>query len=417
MNTRMLTRGSALALLFTSLALAACANSPVDTAIQPASRDRGNDRLLVTLHTAMPSGIASLSPSGRLDYQQPGRHQVRAAQIQAAQLLADTYELQIEDEWEIPSLEVYCFVFRLPGAGNKQQLMAELRQHPEVESVQSLHYFHGQSASAVPYAPDPLANWNTSLLERLTSIHRQATGDSVSIAVIDAGVDMAHEDLAGAPMHVIDFVDGSRTGVPPEAHGTAVVGLLSARVANGVGIRGYAPDAEILLIRACWEPGSNKDGTICNSFTLAKALSLAIESGADIVNLSISGPRDPLLERLAGKLVQRGQIVVAAGTGDATFPGSVAGSILATRYTDVADASPAALTLLPGNRYGMRNGTSIAAARVTGVIALARQLMPELTAKEFEDLLAHPPEPMTSPVIHTLARLLQVSSAPRSAGQ
>lgn len=413
MIARMLTNGLRFALLLTLLALTACAGSPLPAAAAPTSRDLGQDRLLVTLHTAVPSGIASLSPSGRLEYQQPGLQQARA-QTQVAQTLAAAHDLQIEDEWEIPSLEVYCFVFRLADAGDKQYVMAKLRQHPQVESVQPLQYFHGQSMSAAAQTPDPLANWDTNLLERLTSIHRQATGKSVSIAVIDAGVDLAHEDLQDSPLQVVDFVDGLEN-VPPEAHGTAVVGLLTARVGNGVGIRGYAPDAEILLIRACWE--SDRDSAICNSFTLAKALSLAIESGADVVNLSISGPRDPLLERLAGKLVQGGQIVVAAGAGSTTFPGSVAGSILATRHTAATDASQAALTLLPGNRYGMRNGTSIAAARVTGTVALASQLMPGMTAQEFEKLMTAPPPDATGlPEIQSIARLLQISSTTSSAG-
>lgn len=409
MNARVFKTGSFIGLLLAVLALPACTTQPVlPTTGTAVSREVADNRLLVTLHAVTPAGVASLAPSGRLDYQHPGQQQVRAEHLRTAQQLAETFDLQIEDEWEIPSLDVYCFVFRLPDLNNRQNVIAELRQHARVESVQSMQFFHGESSprtANTARASDPLAEWDANLNERLSTIHRHTTGKSVSIAVIDAGVDMQHEDLLESRLQFVDFVDGLQQ-IPPEAHGTAVVGLLAARSDNGVGIRGYAPDAEILLIRACWESEVGKEGAVCNSFTLAKALSLAIESSADIVNMSISGPRDPLLERLANELVSRGQILVAAGNSSRTFPGSVSGSILAASCS----TDDAALTLLPGNRYGMRNGSSISSARVTGGAALLKQIAPDISAAELTQLWLAP-DTATPSIMLKVARIVNSRGA------
>lgn len=335
--------------------------------------DLAPDRILVTLRYASPAPVAALAPSGRLEYALPSAARERATQLAQARRLADALDLVLEEEWPIPALGVHCVVFRTDSA-SRSEALAKLRANAAVESAQPMQFFHGETSQS----PDPLAGWNPALDEGLRNAHSVSTGRSVRIAVIDAGMDLQHEDLRDARLEVRDLVDGS-TGVPAEAHGTAVVGLLAARAGNGMGISGYAPDAEIMLLRACWETDA-AGGSVCNSFTLAKALSYALQSGADIVNMSISGPRDPLLERLATELLNRGSLLVAAGTGPETFPASVPGAIVAADFSLSPPADAAALTLVPGNRYGMRHGTSIATARVTGIAALLKQLDNDLLA-------------------------------------
>lgn len=371
------------------LALAGCA-APGEMFIPAAtSRDLDNDRVLVTVDAGPGRPVTTLSPSGRLDYQPSPPEQVRERHLQTARQLAERFSLELEEDWPIPALDVHCFVFRVSGSEHERaRVLADLRAHPKIDSVQPLQFFEGELAGNVADPGDPLADWNSELHERLRRVHRKTTGDSVKLAVIDAGVDVDHEDLAGGRITTVDLVDGRRDP-PAEVHGTAVVGVLAARPGNGVGIRGIAPGAEVLLLRACWAAQAGGDRTICNSFTLARALSLALEAGAHIVNLSISGPRDPLLERLAAELVRRGLVIVAAGEDREAFPGSITDSVLAVEHAPPSVAGPS-LTLLPDNRYGMRNGTSISAARITGVAALLRQLVPGLSAGELQALLASP---------------------------
>ncbi|GMU62150.1 MAG: hypothetical protein AMXMBFR34_39130 [Myxococcaceae bacterium] len=71
-------------------------------------------------------------------------------------------------------------------------------------------------------------------------------GDGVPVAIVDEGVDLAHEDLAQnvATLRSYDYVGSAP--VRWAEHGTCVAGLVAARDWNGKGVRGVAPRAAIL---------------------------------------------------------------------------------------------------------------------------------------------------------------------------
>lgn len=356
------------------------------------SRAEDNGRILVTVEAKNGRNAALLSPSGRLDYIPPSPATIQARQLSVARRLAEYYDLQLEEFWPIPALDIYCLVFRLDDPTRKPEVLARLDADTEVESVQPLQFFYTAAVPPVEHEAlegDPLSGWDEGLKQRLLEAHRFATGKSVRIAVIDTGIDLDHEDLKGASITAHDFVDDLSLP-PPETHGTAVTGLLLARMANNVGIRGYTPDADILLLRSCWEPEKSSERAVCNTFTLAKALSYALASDAAIVNLSISGPRDPLLERIAAKFADNKQLLVVAGESNKRFPASVPHSLVAMDQP-MSRKSARMMTLLPGNRYGLRGGSSMAAARLTGIVALMKQLKPQLSLPELRQQLGPPP--------------------------
>ncbi|MFZ5446757.1 MAG: S8 family serine peptidase, partial [Myxococcota bacterium] len=70
-------------------------------------------------------------------------------------------------------------------------------------------------------------------------------GQGVPVAIVDEGVDLAHEDLkqnvATAMSH--DYLGNAALRLAE--HGTCVAGLLAARDLNGVGVRGVAPRANL----------------------------------------------------------------------------------------------------------------------------------------------------------------------------
>ena len=93
-----------------------------------------------------------------------------------------------------------------------------------------------------------------------------------------------------------NFVD-ARDAVP-EMHGTAVAGIIGARADNGDGDRrrgaGRAADGAARVLATA----GRRIAAVCSSFTLAKALQFALDNDARVINLSLGGPRDRLLERL-----------------------------------------------------------------------------------------------------------------------
>jgi subtilisin family serine protease len=137
-------------------------------------------------------------------------------------------------------------------------------------------------------------------------------------------------------------------------------------------------------LRACWQAPDRP--TVCDSLSLAKAISFAIERKAQVINLSLSGPPDILLSRLLDVALARGVVVVGAfdrtrrGGG---FPASHAGVVAVAGEADgppeghvVAAPGRDVPTTQPGGRWYMVNGSSYAAAHVSGLYALLQERAP-----------------------------------------
>jgi subtilisin family serine protease len=156
--------------------------------------------------------------------------------------------------------------------------------------------------------------------------------------------------------------------------------VIAARADNGVGIAGIAPAARLMGLRACWQQAA---ATLCDTLSLAKALHFAIDHRARVINMSLSGPRDQLLTRLVETGLARGQTVVAAfdpATSDGGFPASQPGVVAVGSegmpnlpgrvYLAPGRDIP---TAAPGGGWTLVDGTSYAAAHVSGLLALMNE--------------------------------------------
>ncbi len=97
-----------------------------------------------------------------------------------------------------------------------------------------------------------------------------------------------------------------------DRHGTEMAGVIAAVANNREGIVGIAPNARLLVFKACWQAHSDADAARCNSFTLARALTAAFDAHAQVINLSLAGPDDPLLGDLIREGLHRGVLFVGA---------------------------------------------------------------------------------------------------------
>ena len=132
---------------------------------------------------------------------------------------------------------------------------------------------------------------------RLADLHGLATGRGTTIAIIDSKIETGHPDLSGQFAANRDFLANGPAAA--ESHGTGVAGIIAAKADNGMGVVGIAPDARLMALRACSErPRGGGAAAACDSLTLAKALHFALEHSADVINMSLSGPADPLLASL-----------------------------------------------------------------------------------------------------------------------
>jgi subtilisin family serine protease len=301
----------------------------------------------------------------------------------------------------MPAIGVECYVMQVPPDMTVAAAVDTVSRDTRAAWAQPLQTFGGQIYGDPLYDQQPTASaW------QLHALHAATTGRGVPIAQIDSGVEVGHPDLRGQIQLVHNAV--AHTRYAAEEHGTAVAGIIAARANNGIGIVGIAPEARLLALRGCWErvPAAAQ----CDTLSLAKALQLALDGGARIVNLSFSGPPDRLLRELLNAVIERGVIVVAAAAANAAdggFPASHAGVIsVALIEPDRTAAAPAVTAsrarlsapgrdipaTLPGARWGLVSGASFAAAEVSGMVALLLELIPSARASQIDALLRRGPE-------------------------
>ena len=340
-----------------------------------------NAEILVMFH--LPAPHYRSDNYGGANYRDDGG---RAARQRLAAAVARDYHLELMEDWAMPVLSVDCYRMRLPAGKAAAPVLEALTRDSRVEWAQVIQDFVAQAGSDPLYRMQPAAGaW------QLDEVRKAATGRKVTVAVVDSGVESTHPDLAGQVTLEENFVDGQK--YVAELHGTAVAGVIAARAGNGVGIEGVAPDARLMALRACWQNGS---ATRCNSFTLAKAINFALLNGAQVINLSLSGPQDRLLQQLVEAAQARGIRVVGAvdpARADGGFPANTPGV-----FAVAADGAPprngvhALLapgrdvpTTLPGGRWGVVAGSSYAAAHVSGMLALIEEIKPQLPAARLRD--------------------------------
>lgn len=385
-------------------ALAACALA----ALLPSAHalaDAASERRVVVAIEEKPdpdigAGATPRGYSGLQDYSGSDRARRGAAAV------ARDHGLHEVSAWTIQALRLRCMLYELPANIDRDDALVRLRQDARVRIAQPLQEFRtyatarseAPAASATGAYNDPYFGLQRGFSTiGAAAAQRWSNGARVEIAIVDTGIDDGHPDLAGRIAAQRDFAPSASAGaLTQERHGTEVAGVIAAVANNGVGIVGIAPHATLRGFRACWPLQAGKAESRCDTFTLAQAIGAAIGAKARIINLSLGGPADPLLERLLAVAIERGIIVVGAVPPDARmngFPVDVPG-VIAVRSDDMAAdagtlAAPGAdiLTLEPGGHYDYVSGTSLATAHVTGAIALLLALEPQLDATRAFSLL------------------------------
>jgi subtilisin family serine protease len=232
---------------------------------------------------------------------------------------------------------------------------------------------------------------------QLSAVHRLARGTNIPIGVIDSEIDERHPDLNGA---VSDQYEPTGIKELPHAHGTGIAGAIAARQT----LVGVAPGAHILGIRAF---SGHAEEPTASASNILKGLDWAVNHNVRIVNMSFTGARDPLLDGALKGAYDKGVILIAAvgnaGPGAQPLFPAADPHVIAVTATDannklfpdanrgrhVAIAAPGVEILVPApdSGYQLMTGTSIAAAHVSGVVALMLESNPKLTPAKVRKIL------------------------------
>lgn len=293
------------------------------------------------------------------------------------------------------------------------------------------------SSSPTP-APVP-ATFNTAEFRRsdgplqhnaATAWQTGATGQGVTIAVVDSGIDDTSPEFTGriSPASK-DMYGQGRPLLGSDDHGTTVA-LVAAAARNNSGILGIAYDATILALRSD-DPGSCASSTAAKSSctfddtVLSKAVTYAANVGAKVINMSLGGTdgASDAMKAAVAAAVNSGTVVVVsagndgaaqvdtfAGQLDTAAPGGVliVGSVdangtistfsdkagdhaqqyLAARGEDVCCEYKNGQIYVDSNGYQyILSGTSFSAPQVAGAAALLAQAFPNLTGKQIAQIL------------------------------
>jgi hypothetical protein len=231
---------------------------------------------------------------------------------------------------------------------------------------------------------------------KLGDVHRLATGNNVIISVIDSEIDAAHPDLAGVVRERFSAVGPE----PPHPHGTGMAGAIASRQR----LVGIAPNARLLAVHAFSSKAATAEST---TFQILKGIDWSVVQGARVINMSFAGPRDPSLERALKAAYDRNVVLIAAaGNAGPKSPPLVPGAdpnVIAVTAIDVdnklfaganrgryvAVAAPGVDVLVPAPKdaYQLTTGTSVAAAEVSGVVALMLERNSKLKPAEVRKIL------------------------------
>ena len=266
--------------------------------------------------------------------------------------------------------------------------------------------------------PDAGLQWHLPQLDAKALWDGWPAGARVTVAVIDSGVDATHGDLddnivdAGHECHRRDL----------DSHGTHVAGIAAAESGNGFAVAGIAPQARILPIKMPLADVPTDSECAAEVWTLPQAIKMAVENGADVVNMSLGrvwheAQPFPTTWDVAIHLATTSNVVLVAAAGNrgntlfnrdapeipAIHPDVI--SVAATeqsgkraplsssnRWVDIAAPGLMIHSTVPcsedsGCGGGDKNGTSMAVPMVSGVVAHMKARYPDATPAQIREAM------------------------------
>jgi subtilisin family serine protease len=300
-----------------------------------------------------------------------------------AQRVAKQYGLKTIEKVNLASIKTGML---LANTGGKNPLkLSKLINNVEKNIEATTNNAFGLASLDLKPASKNAANYsmNATGVDR---VHEVTKGKGIKICMVDTPIDIYHSSFSKAHIDTLDFTDYTPDTTESLLHGTLVAGVIVSQNKH----IGISPNSHLLSVGAFGYSKKAPHRLQGSSSDIAKAINSCIQYKADIINLSFTGGRDSLLEKVVKKAIEKGIVVVAAAGngghwGSTIYPALIPGVLVATAtdknrklyelankgsFVDIAAPGVNVLTLAPGDKYELASGTSISTAHVTGITAL-----------------------------------------------
>jgi subtilisin family serine protease len=283
------------------------------------------------------------------------------------------------------------------------EVVAELEGAPDVVAAEVAGSWAplGDATPAATNDPYRSVQWQLNSTRADLVGDADRNGQDVVVAVLDTGVQANHPDLTGRVLPGYDFINEVATSSDPNGHGTAASGMITALSNNGTGIDAFVRNVKILPGTVC--------ATYCYWDDVAQGVIWAVDSGADVINLSLGGAGSSSVMESAVQYAETNGVVVVASAGnegDAANPvmypaalptvlgvGAVREGDLPTTWAsygswvDLAAPGEDVASTYTSNGYVYLDGTSFSGPMVAAAAALVRRHLPGLSPTSVRQLL------------------------------
>jgi len=275
---------------------------------------------------------------------------------------------------------------------------AALREDPNVEFVEK--NLIGE-ATFVPNDPGYSAQWHLPKISAPGGWDLTRGSRSVTIAVIDSGIDPLHPDLSANLIPGYNFVAGNTDTHDIYGHGTAIAGIAGAIGNSGIGVAGVAWSNTIMPLVVLDSSGY---GTVAN---VASAITYAADHGAKVINISLAfNGSTSTLQNAVNYAWNHGVVIVAAAANASTntpyYPAALPNVIAVSavdqndnlasfsnygNWITVSAPGVSVYTTANGGGYLYGSGTSVSSPIVAGLAGLVFSANPNLTNTQVVNLI------------------------------